>query len=378
MASTIMIFLPGITGSTLVSDKNDYDTGTPVWPAQVQNNVLDADIASSVGDASLASTDLDSALTDLRNTDLFPGVPSNGYTVFFNYFEGQGFQYHDYSDPAGVATPPPQNLLLGLAYDWRQDNSTSAQYLQGALQMIDTAYKESGDYQVFLVAHSMGGLVSRAYLENATYANDPWRPNVKALITLGTPHLGAPLAVFAIQGRLNLVIPAVTLDFETVIENFVDQSFSDSTYELLPPPSVPFIQYDGQSYSIFDPDLPAVVKSQINDLSFVDLDSAKDFFASLTNTNNLPPYYCIYGLSPSHLTSVGVAYTDTEGLVYEFSLQGDQIVPASSASFAGQTVADRYNPPGDVTHFQLPGDPNVQQQVAQWMGLSVAAVGASA
>lgn len=366
MTNTIMIFLPGTTGSTLVRNKNDYASPIPLWPIQV---------------AALIGTSPTLALAALKKMDLYPGVPrrstdpSQGYSGFFKYFtESQGFQYHDYSNPAGLPTPSPQNLLLGLAYDWRQDNSTSGRYLQGALQAIDSAYKAKGDYQVFLVAHSMGGLVSRAYLEDATFANDPWRSNIKALITLGTPHLGAPLAVVAIQGQLRTVFPSVTPAFDTVIENFVNRSFSDSTYELLPPPNVPFIQDGANSYSIFNPNLPVAVKESIDGLSQIHLNEAETFFARLTNTSNLPPYYCIYGLSTKS-TIVGFEYNDaTRVLNQQSSQQGDQVVPEASATFAGHTVAGRYNPPGDVDHFQLPGNSKVQQQVAHWMGLSAAAL----
>jgi pimeloyl-ACP methyl ester carboxylesterase len=369
MTNTIMIFLPGTTGSTLVMNKNNYKNALdPVWPVQVLA-------------AALIKKDYASALALLKKRDLYPGVPrrapnpSHGYTGFFNHFTSQGFQYFDYSNPAGLPKLPPKNLLLGLAYDWRQDNSTSARYLQGALQTIDSAYKATGDYQVFLVGHSMGGLVSRAYLEDATFAKDPWRSNIKALITLGTPHLGAPTAVVAIQGQMSTVFSDLKPEFDTVIESFVNRSFSDSTYELLPPPSMPFIQDGANSYSVFDPNLPAAVKASINGLSPTDLKAAEDFFARLTNTSNLPPYYCIYGLSALESTIVGFEYNAKSGvLTQQPSLEGDHIVPASSASFAGRTVAGRYNPPGDVTHLQLPGDPNVQQQVAQWMGLSMAAV----
>jgi Leucine-rich repeat (LRR) protein len=41
--------------------------------------------------------------------------------------------------------------------------------------------------QVILIAHSMGGLVSRAYIEGPMYQND-----VQALFTLGSPHAGIP------------------------------------------------------------------------------------------------------------------------------------------------------------------------------------------
>lgn len=41
------------------------------------------------------------------------------------------------------------------------------------------------DGRVLLVAHSMGGIVSRAYIEGKTYPG-----NVEVLVTLGTPHVG--------------------------------------------------------------------------------------------------------------------------------------------------------------------------------------------
>lgn len=358
MTSTIMMFLPGTTGSTLVKDKSNYDnTFDPVWPVQVKADLV---------------FDLDNfAAKELEGT-LYPGVPSGGYTSFFNYFTQLGFTYANYTDPAGLPASLPQNLLLGLAYDWRQDNSTSAAYLRSALQMIDAAYKN--DYQVFLVAHSMGGIVCRAYLESDISANDPWRSNIKALITLGTPHLGAPLAVLGIEGELKEFNPKVPAALDTVAVSFLDKSFSDSTYELLPPPAIPFISYQDKEYSIFDPDLPAVVKNSIKDLSQVDLNDAQKFFAGLTNQSNLPPYYCIYGLTDVNATVVGFVYdTVSSALASQTSQAGDWIVPQSSASFAGRAVAALYNPPGNVNHLQLPGDLNVQQQVAQWMGLSAAA-----
>ena len=47
----------------------------------------------------------------------------------------------------------------------------------------------TGAQQVILVAHSMGGLVSRAYIEGPDYQ---YRNDVQALITLGSPHAGIP------------------------------------------------------------------------------------------------------------------------------------------------------------------------------------------
>jgi alpha-tubulin suppressor-like RCC1 family protein len=55
--------------------------------------------------------------------------------------------------------------------------------------------------KVILIAHSMGGLVSRAYIEGNNYAKD-----VEALFTLGSPHLGVPVdtLIYRIFGNLGI------------------------------------------------------------------------------------------------------------------------------------------------------------------------------
>jgi pimeloyl-ACP methyl ester carboxylesterase len=57
-------------------------------------------------------------------------------------------------------------------------------------QTIDRARDATGQPRVIVVAHSMGGLVSRAYIENP----ERYRQDVDQLFTFGTPHEGTPLA----------------------------------------------------------------------------------------------------------------------------------------------------------------------------------------
>ena len=47
--------------------------------------------------------------------------------------------------------------------------------------------------EIVLVAHSMGGLVSRSACRSAELANLRWRDKLRAIVFLGTPHHGAPL-----------------------------------------------------------------------------------------------------------------------------------------------------------------------------------------
>jgi pimeloyl-ACP methyl ester carboxylesterase len=62
--------------------------------------------------------------------------------------------------------------------------------------MIRNLRNATGASQVMILAHSMGGLASRAYLEIGG-GRDVYR-----LITIGTPHIGTPLASMAVDSTL--------------------------------------------------------------------------------------------------------------------------------------------------------------------------------
>ncbi len=47
--------------------------------------------------------------------------------------------------------------------------------------------------QIALVGHSMGGLVARSACHHAALQNEGWVRRVRHVVSLGTPHLGAPL-----------------------------------------------------------------------------------------------------------------------------------------------------------------------------------------
>lgn len=69
-------------------------------------------------------------------------------------------------------------------YEWRDSNIDNAKKLANLIGQIKT---DTGRQKVDIVAHSMGGLLAREYIESDYYADD-----VDQLITLGTPQLGAP------------------------------------------------------------------------------------------------------------------------------------------------------------------------------------------
>ncbi len=87
----------------------------------------------------------------------------------------------------------PENKKLFLfPYNWRFKNEVSAVLLREKIKQIQ---KETQISKVDIVAHSMGGLVARAYAEEKDYAN-----NIDQMIFLGTPHQGAPKAFLMWEG----------------------------------------------------------------------------------------------------------------------------------------------------------------------------------
>ena len=74
--------------------------------------------------------------------------------------------------------------LFVFPYDWHLDNNHSAELLK---QKIDEAKRICDANKVDIVAHSMGGLVTRVYAESSAYQND-----IDQIVFLGTPHLGSP------------------------------------------------------------------------------------------------------------------------------------------------------------------------------------------
>ena len=81
--------------------------------------------------------------------------------------------------------------LFEFAYDFRYSVPHNAGKL-GAL--IERAKNTANAQKVDIVGHSMGGLVAKAYLSDPVNA-----ANVRNLVFVGTPHLGAPKALKALR-----------------------------------------------------------------------------------------------------------------------------------------------------------------------------------
>ncbi len=216
----VVIILPGITGSVL--QKNGRDLWSPSKQAMW-------DILTTRGEAlqQLKLSGNDSGIDDLgdgitasaivEDAHLVPGlIKLDGYTTLANRIQ-QKFDVI----PGSIHDDKPANFFK-FPYDWRRDNRVSARRLKKLIDKRLPQWREASGYEnakVILLAHSMGGLVSRYYTE----VLEGWK-DCRALITFATPHRGSPNALnFLVNGYKKLIF-----DLTEPLRSF------SSVYQLLP------------------------------------------------------------------------------------------------------------------------------------------------
>jgi len=85
--------------------------------------------------------------------------------------------------------------MFDVPYDWRLDlNDAWVKYLK---PWIDKAKTKAGTTEVNIVAHSMGGLLTRAYIQSDIY---PGRDDINRFAMVGTPNHGAATAYYMWEG----------------------------------------------------------------------------------------------------------------------------------------------------------------------------------
>lgn len=174
-----IIFIPGISGSELfiIDDKyvDEHErktgmigadkefVGERIWmPIGYDLKKINEDLSIKQDLYGLQQGDLRFANVFTRHTG-----PFAIYSSFFDKL---------------ISNFPDRPIYL-FSYDWRKSNVETAEKLDAFIDSIN----DSGNLQVDIIAHSMGGLVSSHYLKEHSHKVDKY-------LSFATPYEGAPKA----------------------------------------------------------------------------------------------------------------------------------------------------------------------------------------
>jgi pimeloyl-ACP methyl ester carboxylesterase len=241
----IIIVLPGITGSVL--QRNGKDLWAPsmqaLWNAASSLGSELGALRLPQDDGTLDYVDDVRATAVVKVPHLIPGlIKSDGYASIADLVTGHFEVIRgdvDRSNPANYYEFP---------YDWRRDNRIAARRLQRVVERQLPIWREhSGatDARVILLAHSMGGLIARYFVE----VLGGWK-HCRALVTFGTPFAGS-------LNSLNYLANGYRMMFVDLTEAMRSMT---STYQLLP------------TYNVVVPEIgPASRVKELNGVEGVDV-----------------------------------------------------------------------------------------------------------
>lgn len=324
----LVIFLPGIGGSVLSRG------GRPLWGGTWRA------MANAVARGGLTALRIDA---DNGDDDLGDGIEVeavvDGVHVLPGLWKIDAYGGFCSMLVSCVGLTPGENFVL-FPYDWRRDNRVSARRLQRFIGRWLPAWREksgNADARVVLIAHSMGGLVARHYVE----CLEGWR-TTRRLFTIGTPHRGSLDALgYLVNGYAKRIGP-LHVDATLPLRSFA------SVHQLLP--TFPCVESGEGLLRVSDVSIANVLGETVHAGSL----SAAAFHSELADaaTGN----EAADGYAADHLSSIASARQPTfqsacittAGLELRQTIEGDDwggdgTVPMVSAVPAGMD-------PTAVTH----------------------------
>lgn len=250
LALNPLIFVPGIAGS-----KIDID-GDNIWLGRARTNHRRLTLDPNDPDSKKVAV-----VPDVLRRDVVAGSITDTYKTLLERLSDSNLgKYREYRvegnpsrrtagscDINGQKKDAP--TLFVFAYDWRKSNEIAADQLADYIGCVRKFYGD--DVKIDVIAHSMGGLATRRYITK--YPNSH---GISKLITLGSPWLGTPKAIAALQSGLFLdQFLSSVLILDSTVKSLVE--FFPGMHQLLPSQAYfdlggkPYI-YQGKPYTYGD------------------------------------------------------------------------------------------------------------------------------
>lgn len=227
-----IIIIPGLTGSELVNSETDEH----VWFKPSRSK--DDDIRLPISPVLVRNRDKLVPKDIIRAVSFVKFLPEvEIYSELINSLEKRaGYVEGKWDNPPEAGH---ESTFYVFAYDWRRDNVENARLL---VQKIESLKRKLGrpDLKFNIVAHSMGGLISRyaAMYGNADISGR-MRPtwagakHLDRIFLLGTPNEGSIAALDAMLNGFSYFGRGINVPFVRDISRF-DVFTIPSMFELLP------------------------------------------------------------------------------------------------------------------------------------------------
>ncbi|MBI2051037.1 MAG: hypothetical protein HYT31_04535 [Parcubacteria group bacterium] len=247
--------------------------------------------------------------------------------------------------------------LFVFPYDWRLDIQTTSDELK---DKIDEVLIQTNNSTVNIIAHSMGGLLTKQYmLDNGS-------DSINKLVFIGTPHLGAPKAAKTLLFGDNLGVEIVFSFLSAERVQYIAQNMP-AIYQLLPSPEY-FTQVGpyyselgglGYGYSAMNQYL---VDSGLNSALIAD---AEDFHSTAMDDFDIIGFdaYNINGCTTPTISSI-IKRTDFGDEYSALMLAGDGTVPIGSSKAISTDNNKTYYFNG-IDHTTMPSADGIRELIAQ-------------
>jgi pimeloyl-ACP methyl ester carboxylesterase len=364
-----VIIVPGILGSRL----RQRGSGHELWPGSLYNVLISAGSLALKIDPKT----LEPLADDVEAYELFRGLLGNDfYGQIINTLEKQGGYVRGY--PGRIADAGARRYYM-FPYDWRQDNVITARKLDA---LIDQIRQDYGDpkLKVDIVAHSMGGLITRYYIQygvtdvldsNDFAANFAGAEKIRTAVLLGTPNLGSVNALHSLLFGHHVGWQAIPVEALATMP---------SVYELLPHPVTNWIvdirgrplerdlffvgTWIASQWSVFDPVIVERVKARFPSATEgqQQIDLLHDYFAKRIERARRFVWSLSYNASenaPVRLVVFGGDCTLTPARVVE---EPDSVQAAEGRAVVRLLPKDIHHPEPGIDYSRLmlePGDGEV-------------------
>ncbi|TAG48818.1 MAG: DUF1566 domain-containing protein [Betaproteobacteria bacterium] len=196
-----VVVVPGVMGSTLRA--STYATFDALAPRNFGDHFVGA--SPKLPKKQCAVTDAECEL--LSDLEIYDPTLSRGQRHSDNTAMGSALLTQALEANFSVFAAP---------WDWRHTVSEARKiYLK---KHIDRAKQATGYLKVDVVAHSMGGLLTRDYIQSADYADD-----IDRFIMIGTPNRGSANAYYLMEG-------GQALELDSLIGDASSNGFADAAF----------------------------------------------------------------------------------------------------------------------------------------------------